>query len=782
MANGSLIRAGTVEVIQEFGAAPATAPRPVLSSVAIGESFQIEEQEFAGFYAGTELVAGELVGTGDGVNTNFQLANTPVDTGTVALFVGSPTGTPLTVTTDFSVTTGGAITLTPTGVAALGTDDLFADYTFIPDQTFAYPNIKQGAEIVDLSKVSVFLRTAEDIFDITNGFGVIITDNSVTVPGGLIPTRELTALNGQVTLAASTDTIIDTTLDYFALGVRPSDALNFVTDSANLDFPDSIVSGDASTRSIISVVNSFTLTIDPVAGPTSGKVEYVISRTGSGNGDILISYTARRKDQVGRLLAFDSVEGVEEQLGPIVPENPLAYALSLMLANTANQVFGVMVGEDSVVEHQKALDFLEGEDVYLLVPLTFNSAIQTIYQAHADQLSEPLSAKERRVIFTHFSTERTVFQQLSTTGQISKNSQSFTDPNALFLGNGVAVGSVVRLQTPASLQIDNVDRDEVIITGVTSNTQLTLIGQLTQGTLISGESVGIGDALETVFQLANTSNVIPSEVTIFFDGVAQPDTSFTATAAGAVTFTVAPGSGVVITADYELDIITGINYTVETQLLTNAEIARIAADSGRTFSDRRVTLTFGNQAEADDGTLIDGFFINAIFAGLVSGVEANRPLANTPLGGIRRVVHLRDFSDNDFGVMAAGGVMPYIQDRPTSPVVSRNSITTDLTNVNTREMSIVHAVDFYAKSLRNNVGPLAGRFNITDEFIDNMLVPAINGNNRDLINAQLIGPGTVIVSVEKGQDVGGAKDQLFVIIDAEFFAPANRITITVRVL
>ncbi len=54
MADGivTLPRAGTVEVIQEFGGAPAAPARPILSPVVIGSAFQIETRKFAGFYQG----------------------------------------------------------------------------------------------------------------------------------------------------------------------------------------------------------------------------------------------------------------------------------------------------------------------------------------------------------------------------------------------------------------------------------------------------------------------------------------------------------------------------------------------------------------------------------------------------------------------------------------------------------------------------------------------------------------------------------------------------------
>jgi hypothetical protein len=171
--------------------------------------------------------------------------------------------------------------------------------------------------------------------------------------------------------------------------------------------------------------------------------------------------------------------------------------------------------------------------------------------------------------------------------------------------------------------------------------------------------------------------------------------------------------------------------------------------------------------------------MNCALAGLVSALAANQPIANVPIPGFTAVKHIRKFTETHFGIMAAGGVTVFIQDRDTSPIVMRNWITTDITNVNTRECSIVQMADFYAKFLRNNMQAIAGRFNITEDFIDNMVRPGINGVNRELMAGGFIGPKTQIISIEQSTI---NKDQLLVIEELELFAPANRITITVRII
>ncbi len=450
------------------------------------------------------------------------------------------------------------------------------------------------------------------------------------------------------------------------------------------------------------------------------------------------------------------------------------------LGATDKTVFAMMVADqDNLTDHQKALDVLEGEEVFTLVPLTLDPAIQSVYHAHAVALSDPESMRERFVLASRKARERRVFSEVSSTGSMNVGSKIFNDPNANFLSDQVAVGSVIRLQDPTEIELADVPRNELIVAAVNGQNDLTVIQNVTKGTEIFAEVVGLGTGAQVNYQLAATENVITTSVIPYFDGVQVDAGDFTVTSEGAITFVNPPALGAVVTADYEVSTITGIQYTVESQELTNFEIARDIAAIGEGFKSRRITITFAQSATAQDGTEVEPYFLNASIAGMISAVAPNQPLANSVIPGFLGITHLRKFSDTHFGVMAAGGISVILQDRDTSPIIMRNWISTDLLNVNTRERSIVNMADYYAKFLRTNIQNIAGRFNITEDFIDNMLRPGINGVNREMITAGFIGQNSQIISIEQSTV---NKDQLFVLEEIELFAPANRITITVRIL
>ena len=106
------------------------------------------------------LIIDENVGTGTGALADFDLDNDKIVSGTFTLSVavsGSNTFTPLVDVTDFALDLdSGRIILTASGIAALGTDILFASYYFATEQ------------ITD-SMINQYIDTADDEIDLITG-------------------------------------------------------------------------------------------------------------------------------------------------------------------------------------------------------------------------------------------------------------------------------------------------------------------------------------------------------------------------------------------------------------------------------------------------------------------------------------------------------------------------------------------------------------------------------------------------------------------------------------
>ena len=82
------------------------------------------------------------------------------------------------------------------------------------------------------------------------------------------------------------------------------------------------------------------------------------------------------------------------------PANPLAYGVYKALSNTDNgSVMYIQTAGDSLEDYLAALEVLsQRDDVYYLVPMTFNREIQDACAAHVNNMSAPETGRWRRTL------------------------------------------------------------------------------------------------------------------------------------------------------------------------------------------------------------------------------------------------------------------------------------------------------------------------------------------------------------------------------------------------
>lgn len=233
---------------------------------------------------------------------------------------------------------------------------------------------------------------------------------------------------------------------------------------------------------------------------------------------------------------------------------------------------------------------------------------------------------------------------------------------------------------------------------------------------------------------------------------------------------------VTATADAAVPVFT---YTVESRPYTKLQQALNVQGIGKGYHDRRMVMEVPDTVEVEKDTLIvdvPGYYLAAAEAGLISGTSPAQGFTNFPFAGF---VGLKKsnfyFNETQLGVMAAGGAHIFIQETLGGPITVRHQLTTDVSSVAKRELSIVKAVDFVAKYLRNSIRRLIGINNITDAFLDNILRPQTNGILQDLIEDRIIGRGTKITNLVQDPV---QKDTVKVDITLEVLYPANFIDFT----
>lgn len=121
-----------------------------------------------------------------------------------------------------------------------------------------------------------------------------------------------------------------------------------------------------------------------------------------------------------------------------------------------------------------------------------------------------------------------------------------------------------------------------------------------QGQTVFSEDLGPGDGVTTIFPLAATANVIPSSVSITFDGVDVPSANYAVTPGGIVTFAMAPAASVV---SIEVDYYLGYPGVTSYGRRTSAESIPVRLASRAVYRNRRSVFTnFGTAIGLDKAT------------------------------------------------------------------------------------------------------------------------------------------------------------------------------------
>jgi hypothetical protein len=594
-------------------------------------------------------------------------------------------------------------------------------------KTFNYPDLIAGSTVLT-TEVKVYLTTVEDEFEITSDTGVTISASGVDIDDDVLSAgtfdnpekfltenRKISLVTGDTIETSGTDFFFtDSSSDFVIDNVKPGDVLRFVQSSGDLELNDTQVSAlNTSDYKILEVVSKTKLRLD-AALTDEDRLEYNFLRIGSTAGDVTISYRARRKDGVDKYIEARDLDEVEAQLGPAVPENPLAYGMALALANTRNLVAGTMVELDSTDDFQKALDFLESkESAYALVPLTTNPVVHQAFQQHVNFMSEPNLKSERIVFIAPQNPDEEVYQTQKTDADLvglTATTSRLTSASATFLTNEVPVGSYIEIDS-GSTSIPQIGAQNVLIwqvAAVESETQLIVLG--------------------------------------------VPDSDIT-------------------TSD--------ITYEVNSGAFSKLQLARNAAARGAAFGDRRVFYIFPETAKSivsQSEQTVASYYIGAALSGLVSSLNPSQGFTNISFAGFTEVVGSNDFfGREDLNTIAGGGVMIVIQESLDGPLTIRHQLSTDVSTIERRELSITKAVDYTAKFIRTNLSPLIGINNITTNFLNNVLKPAVQGILRKLIEDNVIGPDTRIISIRQS---ASQPDTVEVDVRMDVLYPVNYIDVT----
>ena len=210
------------------------------------------------------------------------------------------------------------------------------------------------------------------------------------------------------------------------------------------------------------------------------------------------------------------------------------------------------------------------------------------------------------------------------------------------------------------------------------------------------------------------------------------------------------------------------------------EEATAYADIARGYLDRRVIVTAPSQAKASiDGleTVVEGYYLAAGLAGRKSAKAPQQPLTEDALTGFSGVVGSQDrYSEIQLRIMSGGGLWIFYQETDSSPVRTRQQLTSDVSTLLVREDSITQALDYAAALLRDTLRTFTGRFNITTDVKDALAI--VCDGIRDFLIRNGVFQTFDVVSITQNED---EQDALDVIVDVTTLKPLNKIRVTMRV-
>lgn len=444
-------------------------------------------------------------------------------------------------------------------------------------------------------------------------------------------------------------------------------------------------------QEVLKISNQYQVLNVPVPGDGSYTIR---APSQSPNGKAIqtyVGYRALRTDKSREILTIEQTAGdLVSKLGPARSTNPLALGVSLAQRNTTTSIRAVAIEEDTVEAYQNALQLIQNERLYSIVPLTSKMEVLTMVKTHAVQMSEPETAAWRIGIVS--SDPSDVLDLGSFDGSYSLKKSSIGDsagrhnmiltvPSASFLNDGIQPGDMVNLVTADDATVQGTFKIDTIY----SNTTLGIKAGLT------GEAGYIPE--------------IETQVTKF-------------------------------------NILRNLD---------NASKAKNIASISSTFKSNRIVHVMPCLVGITEDSVIKylpSYYLAAAVGGCVAGFPVQQGLTNLTLAGIDSLKGSNFyFSKDDLNTMAEAGTMIFVQDTQSAAPYCRHELTTDMSVLEYRELLKVKNWDYLSYFYHDLVEPFIGQWNIIDDTL-RVIRQTVISASENLKSQKLPRIGAPLVSYE----------------------------------
>jgi hypothetical protein len=376
------------------------------------------------------------------------------------------------------------------------------------------------------------------------------------------------------------------------------------------------------------------------------------------SGLVYLEYRAWIPDLASQVGTIFDVGDLDTMIpGPLSPDNPLKWGVYKALANAngTEVKFTAIANPDDIDSWVACLSLLIGrDDVYNLVPLTFDRNIIDLYAAHVQDESAAEQAHWRAVFCS-----------------IKANSQDAVVSDATSADGTVVMAEIA----------DNPNA---------SGNQFTLLTVPAGNSNFLANLVRPGDVVRTNYGIDSGGNEIFDEYVI--DEVLNEDS---------LLLMAGPDQPVTVAQKMEV-----------WRFLNKDEIAQDLAQQAGSFSSRRVKAVWPDVV-GSGGILQEGYYLAAALAGLRSGVVPHQGLTNVAVAGFDDLTRTTNFLGGaQLNTMAGAGTWIVTQ-APDGTVYNRHALTTDNTDVNSSEEMVTSNLDSISYLFQQRLAIYIGRMNVT---------------------------------------------------------------------
>jgi hypothetical protein len=424
--------------------------------------------------------------------------------------------------------------------------------------------------------------------------------------------------------------------------------------------------------------------------------------------------------------------------GALDPDNPLKWGVFQALTNSngVDVTFTSVANPPDPESWANVLNLLLGrDDVYGLVPLTYDHTVLQLYQAHVNDQSTP---------------EQGLWRVLWV------NLQAVPEIPVIAAGSNVP-GYIEPITSDGQVALGTITQDPGTV-----GTAFTILRCTSENAEFIQNGVRPGDVVRCLYTSDGFGNMAYSEFVV--DEVESEDT---------IRLLVGPDAPITVPAKFEI-----------WRNLTPTEEAQAIGINSGSWGDRRVRATWPDQIESG-GTVMAGYFMNCSLAALSGGVLPQQGLTHLAIDGFTSVKRTTSkFNRSQLDEMALGGTWIVTQDltgidTSLGEIYTRHALTTgNYEDLNQREEMVTRNVDSISFQFRELYAPYIGVTNVTLPM--QLLLEQLTGTLIDQLRSQ----GTAQLG---GQLVNGTivsfrphlllKDRYVAILDLQLPYPFNNIEV-----